>query len=447
MAPAAEFAIDRERVAAARTGTGAVEQFGIPLLLGLGGAESLRSHRADSPSSDAHRLPAREVSHAFVSRTRNYTRGVSRDDVICELEKKVAALQRRQRASLLTVVAVLVCALFAGGAWAASRYLITSTDQIKPSVLAKLETPGRRGPQGEPGVPGQAGAAGTVGAAGAQGAAGAPGANGAPGATGPAGAPGADGIAGLSTAYGALPDSVDFTPTASAPTTAVSILLPAGNFAASGDVDVTIDAPPATPEWKVTCQMSDYDGDSYFLIGDQKEWDVTPSFTDSGASDSTAQADIAFHDTFSANAASTLSISCEAVGGSTGSGFSTAPLASSSMVGRLTAIATNNAADNEAEQVVERVQADADTYAANNGGSYVGMSQAQLHAIDPSVQITPGNGAPYLLPPSGGPTSYTISVASFDGIAVFSISRSGSTITDTCVPIPAPLRDCVNGTW
>jgi hypothetical protein len=375
---------------------------------------------------------------------------VSRDDDIRELEKKVAALRRRQRASLLTVVAVLVCALFAGGAWAASRYLITSTGQIKPSVLAKLETPGRRGPQGEPGAAGPSGAtgaAGTVGAAGARGAAGAPGASGAPGATGPGGVTGPAGAGALSTAYGAFPNSVDFTPTASAPTTAVSILLPAGSFAASGDVDVTIDAPPATPEWKVTCQMFDYDGHPYSLIGDQKEWDVTPSFTDSGATDSTAQADIAFHDTFTAFAPSTLSISCEAVGGSAGSGFSTAPLASSSMVGRLTAIATNNSADNEAEQVVEQVKADADTYATNHGGSYVGLDLTQIHAIDPSVQTSPGNGAPWLLSPTNlSPTGYTLSVASFDG-TVFSVTRQGSTTTNTCAAISSPLSDCVNGIW
>ena len=62
-----------------------------------------------------------------------------------------------------------------------------------------------------------------------------------------------------------------------------------GNFAASGDVDVTIDAPPATPEWKVACQTYDFDGRQFSLIGDQKEWDVAPSFIDSGATDSTAQ--------------------------------------------------------------------------------------------------------------------------------------------------------------
>ena len=383
---------------------------------------------------------------------------MSRGDDIRGLEKQVAALRRRQRVSLVTVVVVLVCALFAGGAWAASRYLITSTDQIKPSVLAKLETPGRRGPQGERGVsgagavgaPGATGPAGVTGPAGAQGAAGAAGASGAPGATGPAGVTGPAGAAGLATAYGAAPNSVEFAATAGVPTTAVSILLPAGNFAASGDVDVTIDAPPTAPEWKVTCQMYDFDpddhGGEFSVIGDQKEWDVAPSFTDSGASDSTAEADIAFHDTFTAHAQGTLSISCEAVGGSAGSGFSTAPLSSSSMVGRLTAIATNNSADNVAEQVAKQVQADADTYGANNGGNYSGLSLAQLHAIDPSVQTAPGNGAPYLIAPLASPTGYTVTVASITG-DTFSVTRVGNTTTDTCTPIPQSLSNCVNGTW
>ena len=161
--------------------------------------------------------------------------------------------------------------------------------------------------------------------------------------------------------------------------------------------------------------MNDNDGRPYSLISDQKEWDVTPSFIDSGTTDSTAQADIAFHDTFTASALNTLSISCEAVGGSAGSGFSTAPLTSSTMVGRLTAIATDNSADSDAEQVARQVEADAGTYGTNNGGSYVGLTPPQIHAIDPSVQTGPGNGAPYLSTATGSPSGYTVTVASIDG--------------------------------
>jgi len=370
---------------------------------------------------------------------------VSRE--IRELEATVAALRRRQRAWLLGVVSLLGCALLAGGAWAASRYVITSTSQIKPSVLAKLETPGRRGPRGERGAPGLPGAAGAQGAAGAAGAIGPPGAIGPHGATGPAGVAGATGPAGLSTAYSAMPPtSVEFTPTASTPTTAASLLLPAGNFAAFGDVDVTIDAPPTAPEWKVTCRMTDSDGYPYPAVTDQKEWDVAPSFIASGAIDSTAQADIAFHDTFVAFASNTLSISCEAVGGSAAAGFSTAPLASSSMIGRLTAIATDNASDNDAEQVAREVQADAETLATNSGGSYAALTPAAIHLVDPSVQTSPGNGAPYLYYASGSASGYTISVMSTYG-TLFSVTRDGSTTTDTCAPASPPQSNCVNGTW
>jgi hypothetical protein len=81
----------------------------------------------------------------------------------------------RRHLSYANVVATLALflAMSGGAAYAASRYLITSTRQIKPSVLASLQ--GRAGPAGLAGV---AGSRGVAGAAGPQGPAGANGADG-----------------------------------------------------------------------------------------------------------------------------------------------------------------------------------------------------------------------------------------------------------------------------
>ena len=69
-----------------------------------------------------------------------------------------------------------------GGALAATHYLITSTKQIKPSVLASLK--GKAGANGAQGAAGAQGPAGPAGAAGAKGENGAAGANGKEGANG-----------------------------------------------------------------------------------------------------------------------------------------------------------------------------------------------------------------------------------------------------------------------
>jgi hypothetical protein len=122
-----------------------------------------------------------------------------------------------------TNVAVTVALLFAmtGGAYAAKKYVITSTKQISPSVLKSLQgkagaagangaqgpagAQGSAGPQGPAGVggakgdagaAGKDGSAGPVGATGAKGETGLKGANGAAGATGPAGVAGPMGPAG-----------------------------------------------------------------------------------------------------------------------------------------------------------------------------------------------------------------------------------------------------------
>ena len=74
----------------------------------------------------------------------------------------------RRHLSFANVVATLALVFaMSGGAYAAKHYLITSTKQIKPSVLAALH--GKQGPSGGPGAAGAPGAKGDRGPQGPQG--------------------------------------------------------------------------------------------------------------------------------------------------------------------------------------------------------------------------------------------------------------------------------------
>lgn len=114
----------------------------------------------------------------------------------------------RARLSFTNVAVVLALVLaMSGGAYAAGKYVITSTKQIKPSVLKALR--GKAGPNGPAGPAGTAGSAGAAGKEGAQGPVGPRGTTGEKGAMGATGATGVTGEAGAEglpcTTSGTLP--------------------------------------------------------------------------------------------------------------------------------------------------------------------------------------------------------------------------------------------------
>lgn len=100
-----------------------------------------------------------------------------------------------RRPSMTTVIACLALFFALGGtAIAAQHYLITSTSQIKPSVLAKLKgdagADGTQGPQGPAGPAGPTGSQGSTGTTGFQGPMGPAGPQGEVGERGPEGSAG-----------------------------------------------------------------------------------------------------------------------------------------------------------------------------------------------------------------------------------------------------------------
>ncbi len=113
----------------------------------------------------------------------------------------------RRRATYANV-AMTLALMFAmtGGAYAAKKYLITSTKQISPSVLkqlvGKVGPAGVNGKDGAPGAQGPQGPAGKDGANGKDGAEGPAGPKGATGATGQQGVKGTNGTNGTNGATG-----------------------------------------------------------------------------------------------------------------------------------------------------------------------------------------------------------------------------------------------------
>jgi Collagen triple helix repeat (20 copies) len=102
-------------------------------------------------------------------------------------------IRKRLTYANVTMTLALMFAM-TGGAYAASKFVITSTKQIKPSVLKSLQgKTGAQGPTGPTGPAGPSGPAGTAGAKGETGLEGKEGKQGTPGSPGEPGKPGKNG--------------------------------------------------------------------------------------------------------------------------------------------------------------------------------------------------------------------------------------------------------------
>jgi hypothetical protein len=217
--------------------------------------------------------------------------------------RKVAV---KRRPSLSVVLAALALFVALGGtAIAASHYLITSTNQIKPSVLVKLEqamAKERQGPRGKPGTTGGAGAPGAPGPAGQ---------NGQPGQPGPIGSTGASGFGAIQGFSAQGPASVELSTQPNVPVTAVTKRLPAGNFIVNGSATVYVEADNEN-YWLVTCTMTDTPDSGQPTI-DTVQWQATTDWSIGVLTPGSAQNTLPFEEAIdSPNSPSTLAIACEA---------------------------------------------------------------------------------------------------------------------------------------
>jgi type IV pilus assembly protein PilA len=109
----------------------------------------------------------------------------------------------------------------------------------------------------------------------------------------------------------------------------------------------------------------------------------------------------------------------------------------------------SKATDASAKELARTAETVAETIATDNNGSYASVSQANINATEPTVQIAAGNNNAYLSGASGTADTYTVTATSASG-NTFTITRSNTgAISRSCVPTAsgAASGGCVAGTW
>jgi type IV pilus assembly protein PilA len=113
----------------------------------------------------------------------------------------------------------------------------------------------------------------------------------------------------------------------------------------------------------------------------------------------------------------------------------------------------NKATDASAKELVRTAQTAAETYATDHNGDYSGVTPAALNAIEPTIQLGPGNNNAYLNSTTGvtgaSATGYTVTATSTSGNTFSIVRGSNGSASRTCTPntTGASAGGCVGGTW
>jgi hypothetical protein len=187
-------------------------------------------------------------------------------------------LRKDWTARALALVA-LAAAIGGGSAFAAGRYLITSTKQIKPSVLKSLKKAGPAGPQGAQGPKGSTGSAGTNGTNGDN---------------------GTNGNNGAVAAYHAGTASSPVSLTDASNKTVVTKTLPAGSYVINADVSVDAQQMNSSAGVAIACELS-------WVGGSESKAYVSPW---NSGNDDTANGAMVWNLAGTVSSQSTVTISC-----------------------------------------------------------------------------------------------------------------------------------------
>ena len=113
--------------------------------------------------------------------------------------------------------------------------------------------------------------------------------------------------------------------------------------------------------------------------------------------------------------------------------------------------------DSSAKEAAHTAETTMETYATDNGGSYIGATLKGLHEYEPTIQTAAGNNNAYVSAVEGegktglpSATAYTVTATAVSG-HTFTIERkSTGAFERTCTPAGesgAKAGGCVKGTW
>jgi type IV pilus assembly protein PilA len=110
----------------------------------------------------------------------------------------------------------------------------------------------------------------------------------------------------------------------------------------------------------------------------------------------------------------------------------------------------SKATDSSAKELVRTAETTAETISTDNNGEYGKVTQAELHAYEPTIQTAAGGGNAYISVATPGANTYTVTATSASGHTFSIVRTSGGEIERKCTATGTSIAEkggCPNGTW